>query len=165
MHERYQRDIQLMQEEFKQKLNREIQLYISSHSGSVETGSLQAIKVNGDKSISNKRVLETAKKMLHQPRGEAKSTEMDWDYYGVPMQPERQSGRQGSEVASKEREISERAASTQSEVERHPHDYPTLGLSAVEKMYPCEKCQRKHEPPFVWMSKLWKASFGKQMCF
>ena len=38
IHERCQKDIQLMQEEFKRKLDREIQRYISSHSGSVEIG-------------------------------------------------------------------------------------------------------------------------------
>ena len=49
---------------------------------------MQAMKVNDDKDISKKKVLETTKQMLHQTSREAKSPEMDWAYYWVHAQPE-----------------------------------------------------------------------------
>ena len=65
--EKYQRNVKLMQEEYKRKLKQEIQRYISTETST----------------FGQRKALETAKQMLHQTRGESKSPEMDWDYYGV----------------------------------------------------------------------------------
>ena len=65
---------------------------------------------------------------------------MDWNYYGVHAHSEEQSRQRGEVVSHgsgkvKERWISKRVTSTPLEEEKHPRDYATFGLSAVEKKY------------------------------
>ena len=85
--------------------------------------------------------------MLHQRRGGTESPEMDWDYYGVHDQSERQS-QQVREVhnlgrtSGKEKELPKRAASMPLEGEPYSQSYGTFGLSVVRKRYSCENCQR-----------------------
>ena len=105
-----------------------------------------------DKLISQQKALETAKRMLHQGRGEAESPEMDWDYYGVQnqtmVQPQHVRGAQIPErVTGERKELPKRAASTPLEEESYSRSYSTFRLSAVGKQYSCENCQKKHEPP------------------
>ena len=120
-----------MQEEYKRKLDQEVQWYISSHSSTLATGSTQTMKARDDRIFNQKKALETAKQMLHQTRGEARSSEMDWDYYGVHTHSEEQSRQRGEVVSHgsgkvEERGISKRATSTPLEEEKHPHDYATF---------------------------------------
>ena len=97
-----------------------------------------------DKITSQKEVLETAKQMLHQTRGETRSPEMDWDYYGTQAHVREQSS-QGNGMLNLERrkeeekELPKRAASMPLEEVRYSRNYTTFGLSAVEKRYSCEK--------------------------
>ena len=44
-----------------------------------------------DKTNSQRKALETAKQMLHQSRGESRSPEMDWNYYGTHAHAKEQS--------------------------------------------------------------------------
>ena len=95
-----------------------------------------------DKMTSQRKALETAKQMLHQSRGESRSPEMDWDYYGTQTRVQEQFI-QGDRISSTEkdkedeREVPKRAASTPLEEEGYSRNYTTFGLSAVEKRYSC----------------------------
>ena len=101
-----------------------------------------------DKTYSQRKALETAKQMLHQSRGESRSPEMDWNYYGTHAHMKEQSRQEKEAMKSvKGKEFPKRAASTHLEEEGYPRNYLTLGLSAVERRYSCENCQRRHEPP------------------
>ena len=110
-----------------------------------------------DKMTSQKKALETAKQMLHQSRGESRSAEMDWDYYGTQARVQEQSI-QGDRISSiekdeeDEREVPKRAASTPLEEGGYSRNYTTFGLSAVEKKYSCENCQKRHKPPLCQCS-------------
>ena len=112
----------------------------------------QLDKMENEKITSQRKALETAKQMLHQTRGESKSPEMDWDYYGVNT-GEREQLRQEGKVVDQRmgkggaKEIPKMAASTPLEEEKYPREYSTFGLSIVEKQYSCKNCQRKYEPP------------------
>ena len=148
--EKYQKSVRQMQEEYQTKLEQEIQRYNSEQSQGKKIDST-ARKVE-DKLISQQKALETAKRMLHQGRGETESPEMDWDYYGVQNQttgqPQHVRGAQIPErVLGERRELPKRAASTPLEEESYSRSYGTFGLSAVGKQYSCENCQKKHEPP------------------
>ena len=72
-----------MQEEYKKKLEQEVQWYISIRSSNLGTESIPTTKETENKITSQREALETAKQMLHQNRGESRSTEMDWDNYGT----------------------------------------------------------------------------------
>ena len=86
--EKYQKSIRQVQEEYQTKLEQEVQRY---NSGQSQREKIDPIARKAeDKLISQQRALETAKRMLHQGRGEAESPEMDWDYYGVQNQTEGQ---------------------------------------------------------------------------
>ena len=115
--ERYQRNVQLMQEGYKKKYEQEVQRYISAQSSVPEIGTMLTRRESEDKMKSQKKALEMAKQMLHQQRGGSKSPEMDWDYYGTqprvqeqPMQEDRTSNIEKDK--GEEREVPKRAAST-----------------------------------------------------
>ena len=78
------------------------------------------------------------KKMLHQGRGELRSPEMDWDYYGTHAH-DREQDKSGAEIPriANEKEFPKRAASTPLEMGQS-ENYPTLGLSEVGGKYSCE---------------------------
>ena len=148
--EKYQKSVRQMQEEYQMKLEQEVQRYTSGQSQREKIDPI-ARKAE-DKLISQQRALETAKRMLHQGRGEAESPEMDWDYYGVQNQtagqPQHVRGAQiPGRVTGERKELPKRAASTPLEEESYSRSYGTFGLSAVGKQYSCENCQKKHEPP------------------
>ena len=73
-----------MQEEYQAKLEQEIQRYNSEQSQREKIDS--TARKAEDKLISQQKALETAKRMLHQGRGETESPEMDLDCYGVQNQ-------------------------------------------------------------------------------
>ena len=73
-----------MQEEYRIKLEQEIQRYNSEQSQRERTDSM-ARKAE-DKLISQQKALETVKRMLHQNQGKTESPEMDWDHYGTQNQ-------------------------------------------------------------------------------
>ena len=54
-YKRYQKDVQLMQEEYKRKLDQEVQRYISSHSSTLGTGSTQTMMISKYQSINQRR--------------------------------------------------------------------------------------------------------------
>ena len=89
--ERYQRNIQLMQEGYKKKYEQEVQRYISAQTSGPEIGTMLTGRESDDKMTSQKKALETAKQMLHQLRGGSRSPEMDWDYYGTQARVQEQS--------------------------------------------------------------------------
>ena len=141
-----------MQEEYKRKLEQEIQQYILTHTSILETGSTQTIKDKDDRITSQREALETAKQRLHETRGESRTPEMDWDYYEIHAYLGEQSRLEGEMVGNEKgkvegKGISKRAASTPLEGEEYPHNYTTFGLSTVERRYSCENCQKRHEPP------------------
>ena len=77
---------------------------------------------------------------------------MDWDYYGTHPQAQEQSQQmREAQIPDKRKdegkELPKRAASTPLEGEPYSGSYNTFGLSAVEKRYSCENCQKRHEPP------------------
>ena len=137
-----------MQEEYQRKLEQEVQRSISIKSSNQGMESLRTTGGIDDKENSQRKALEMAKQMLHQSRGESRSAEMDWDYYGTHAHAKEQSKQEKEALKSeKEKELPKRAASIPLEEERYSRNYPTLGLSAVERRYSCEICQRRHEPP------------------
>ena len=115
--ERYQRNAQLMQEEYKKKYDQEVQQYIMTQFAKSEIEPVSNVKESDDKITSQGKALETAKQMVHPIRGESKSPEMDWDYYGTQDRAQEQSI-QGDRITNvgrdkvDEREVSKRAAST-----------------------------------------------------
>ena len=80
-----------MQEEYQKKLEQEIQRYISDNSNRQGTDALPIAQRVEDKMTSQRKALETAKQMLYHSRGESRSPEMDWDYYGTHPQAGEQS--------------------------------------------------------------------------
>ena len=61
-----------------------------------------------EKITSQRKALETAKQMLHQPRGKSKSPEMDWDYYGVNTDGKEQLRQEEKEISQKLQKEEER---------------------------------------------------------
>ena len=122
--EKYQRNVQQIQEEYKKKFEQEFQRYISTQSVGLGTEPMPTMRKADDKMTSQKEVLEAAKQMLHQTRGESRSPEMDWDYYGTQAHAREQS-RQGDGMLNlekrkeEEREIPKRADSTPLEEGRY----------------------------------------------
>ena len=150
--EKYQKSVKQMQEEYQTKLEQEVQPHTLKGMDSKKIGISSGEKETEEKLSSQKRALKTAKQMLHQRKVETGSPEMDWDYYGVhgqiserplPYQEIQNIGRTMDEG----KEVPKRAASMPIDEELNPHSYGTFGLSAVEKKYTCENCQRRHEPP------------------
>ena len=150
--EKYQKSVKQMQEDYQMKLDQEARQHALKGMDSKKIGISLGEKEAEEKLSSQKRALETAKQMLHQRKVETGSPEMDWDYYGVheqtsekplPYQENQNIGRTTDEG----KEVPMRAASTPIEEELNSHSYGTFGLSAVEKSYTCENCQRRHEPP------------------
>ena len=84
--EKYQKSVRQMQEEYQMKLEHEVQRYTSGQSNREKIDPLVVARKVEDKMISQQRAVETAKRMLHQGRGEPESPEMDWDYYRVQDQ-------------------------------------------------------------------------------
>ena len=115
--ERYQRNVQLMHEGYKKKYEQEVQRYISAQSSVPEIGTMLTGRGSDDKMISQKKALEMAKQMLHQPRGGSRLPEMDWDYYGTQTKIQKQSIQDDrtsniEKDKGEEREVPKRAAST-----------------------------------------------------
>ena len=138
--EKYQKSVKQMQEEYQMKLEQEIQRYTSGQSKREKIDLLVVARKAKDKLISQQRALETAKRMLHQGRGERESPEMDWDYYGVQNQAgeQPQGVRAPGRIMGERKELPKRAASSPLEEESYSGSYGTFGLSAVGKQYSCK---------------------------
>ena len=98
--EKYQRNFELM-EEYKQKLEQEMQWYILTPTSTFGTEAAQMEKCENEKITSQKKALETAKQMFHQTRGESNSPEMHWDYYGVHAGEREQLRQEGKVVGQR----------------------------------------------------------------
>ena len=149
--EKYQKNVRQMQEEYQNKLEQEARRSNFEQSQGEKINS--TVSKTEEKLNGQQKAIETVKRMLHQDRGKTESPEMDWDYYGDQNQiigqphPVR-----GAQLPEKEkgiggRQLPRRAASTPLEEESYSRSYGTFGLSTVGKLYSCENCQRKHEPP------------------
>ena len=150
--EKYQKSVKQMQEEYQMKLEQEVQRHTSRGFDRERIGSSLAVRETEDKMSSQKRALETAKQKLHQGKVETESPEMDCDYYGVHGQTEERllpnkGDHNPGRIMDEAKEVPKRAASTPLDEGSNPQSYGTFGLSAVEKSYTCENCQKRHEPP------------------
>ena len=111
--EKYQKNVKMMQEDYQKRLEQEVQQYISNKTKNQEIGSLPIVGIVDHKTSSQRKALETAKKMVHQGRGELRSPEIDWDYYGTHAH-DREQDKLGTEIPriANERGLPKRAAST-----------------------------------------------------
>ena len=86
------------------------------------------VRESDDKMTSQKKVLETAKQMLHQSRGGSRSPEMDWGYYETQARVQEQSIQEDrtsniEKDKEDEREVLKRAASTPLEEGGYSRNY------------------------------------------
>ena len=86
-----------MQEDYQKRLEQEVQRYILNQTKNQGIGSLPIVGGVDDKTSSQRKALKTAKQMLHQGRGELRSPEMDWDYYGMHA-PNSEQNNSGTEI-------------------------------------------------------------------
>ena len=144
--EKYQKSVKQMQEEYQMKLEQEVQRYTSGKPNRERTDSSFVARKAEDKMSSQKRALETAKRMLRQGRGETDSPEMDLDYYVVQDQTGEPQYLRGvhnpGRIRGEGKEFPKRAASMPLEGESYSQSYGTFGLCSREAIFLSELSQK-----------------------